>query len=123
MKVVKIVVLLSLPDDVQVTVQAGTATAGNGHEAPPPATPAPKPAPRDLDAEASQEAALDALRRHSVEKPERWAREYAPGRILEVCEAVTGPGKSIKNPAAWVTTALSRGWKVGRKAAIRRKGQ
>jgi len=116
MKVVKVVILLSLPDDVQVVVQAGTATAtpgnGNGHVA-----------PRDLDAESLEQAALEALQRHGVKKPERWAREYAPGRILEVCKAVTGPGKSIKNPAAWITTALSRGWKVGRKPAIKGKVQ
>jgi len=115
MKAVKIVILLSVPDGTEIEVRSGTpepvpsqAPPRPPREAIPPrsdAVPVPVPDFGPLDA-------LNALKALGVEHPTRYTDRFATERILAVCRHASKKGDSLKKPAAWVVSALTRNWTV-----------
>ena len=119
MKAIKIVILLSVPDDCTVEVRSGspeplpkppraTITAAE------PQDPYPKTyRPREI--EVGPADAILALRAFGIEHPERLVDRYATERILAVCRHAEDRRDMLKNPAAWVVSALQRNWTIPRK--------
>jgi len=108
---IKIVILLRVPQGTSAeVVQFGQAdipdqaAAAAALRPDPPCRRNPTPA----------EAALAALRKVGVDHPERTIKRYAPARILQVCQHAIEQTRQrkLKNPPAWVVTALRRGWTV-----------
>jgi len=117
MKAIKIVILLSVPDGCEVEVRTGspeplpprTPTAAAEPQDPYP------PPPRSLGAEVGPMDAILALRAFGIEHPERLVDHYATERILAVCRHAQDRRDMLKNPAAWVVSALQRNWTIPRK--------
>jgi len=129
MKALKIVILLKVPDECQVTLLTGETTLPTTPPAPAPAAGAgsgadqaagggaghvagsggaledvaPSAPPPGRNPKAEALAALIAL---GVHHPDKTLKMYAPERIIQVCRNAANK----TNPPAWATQALHKGW-------------
>ncbi len=117
MKAIKIVILLSVPDGCEVEIRTGSPEPlppRAAISAAEPLDPYPPP-PRPPEPEVGPADAILALRAFGIEHPERLIERYATERILAVCRHAENKGNMLKNPAAWVVSALQRNWTIPRK--------
>jgi len=126
MKAIKIVILLSVPDGCEVEVRTGSpeplppvaSDVARPSQAEPDAYPEPDPYPargQRPEREVGPADAILALRAFGIEHPERLVARYATERILAVCRHAEDRRDMLKNPAAWVVSALQRNWTIPRK--------
>jgi len=71
----------------------------------------PSPAPTKNPSRAEHDA-IAALAEFGVNGAGKIMATYRPARIVQVCAAARAQAKRLKNPAAWIRTALSKGWAV-----------
>jgi len=101
MQLIKITILLEVPDGTPARVQAAGGAAG----------PAAGGAPAQADADAR---AIKSLKSLHYDAPEEAVATYGPLRCLEVCAYVKAAGKRIARPGPYINKMLHRGLAVPR---------
>lgn len=104
MQTLSITITIQAPDDHTVHVQT-TQPAATQPDLEPPQTPPPNLVQRQLYAR----QLLTALK---YQDPDAALATFAPQRIIDVCTAARAHLTKLANPAGYIHSTLTQGWKV-----------